>query len=225
MGRIPPEQPQNSFFFQHYNLSRIAVFSKPVVVKKVIKPKPLIRWRQVNTRWKPGGVLYLFGIWLSTEFQIEQHQISIYWLLLTVKIESTSLSDFIVRRWCWWIEHSDSLRALKSYATTHNLATYQRILFAMAFSCDYVSEQKFWTKSPLWQISFLWILRDSRSKTCDLPFDQVILMLYLVSRILAQSTKISRHCITTFMYCTIPYASSHKCVYNHEQESKYLMQY
>jgi hypothetical protein len=41
-GRIPPEQAQNLFFLQHYNLSRIAVFSKPVIVQKALEPKPLI---------------------------------------------------------------------------------------------------------------------------------------------------------------------------------------
>jgi hypothetical protein len=34
-------------------------------------------------------------------------------------------------------------RASKSYAPTHNLATYHRVLFAIAFCCDYVSEQNF----------------------------------------------------------------------------------
>jgi hypothetical protein len=58
----------------------------------------------------------------------------------------------------------------------------------------------------------------------DLPFDQVNPMLFLISRIFAQSTKIWWHCIITFLYCTIPYASSHKCIYNLEQECKYLMQ-
>jgi hypothetical protein len=58
----------------------------------------------------------------------------------------------------------------------------------------------------------------------DLPFDRVILMLYLVSRILTWSTKIWWHCIITFLHCIIPYASSYKCVYNIEQECKYLMQ-
>jgi hypothetical protein len=38
-GRIPPEQPENLFFFQHWNLFRIAVFSKPIVVQKVTAPK------------------------------------------------------------------------------------------------------------------------------------------------------------------------------------------
>jgi hypothetical protein len=28
-------------FFQHYNLSRIAIFSKPVVVQIVMEPEPL----------------------------------------------------------------------------------------------------------------------------------------------------------------------------------------
>jgi hypothetical protein len=69
-GRIPPEQPHNLFFFQHCNLSRIAVFSKSIVVKKVIEPEPLIGWRQVNTHWKDGGVLYLFDMILSAKFQI-----------------------------------------------------------------------------------------------------------------------------------------------------------
>jgi hypothetical protein len=58
----------------------------------------------------------------------------------------------------------------------------------------------------------------------ELSFDQVILRLFLVSRILAQSTKIWWHCIITFLHCTISYASSHKCGYNLEQECKYLMQ-
>jgi hypothetical protein len=55
----------------------------------------------------------------------------------------------------------------------------------------------------------------------ELPFDQVILRLFLVSCILAQSTKIWWHCIIAFLHYTIPYASSHKCVYNLEQECKY----
>jgi hypothetical protein len=58
LGKNPTEQPQNLFFFQHCNLSRIAVFSKPVAMQKVIKHEPLIRERQVNTHWKAGGVLY-----------------------------------------------------------------------------------------------------------------------------------------------------------------------
>jgi hypothetical protein len=41
-------------------------------------------------------------------------------------------------------------------------------------------------------------------------FDQVILMLFLVSHLLAQSTKTRRHCIIALLHCTIPYASSHK---------------
>jgi hypothetical protein len=31
----------------------------------------------------------------------------------------------------------------KSYAPTRNLATYHRVLFAIAFCCDYVSKQNF----------------------------------------------------------------------------------
>jgi hypothetical protein len=64
----------------------------------------------------------------------------------------------------------------------------------------------------------------SLKNLANLSFDQVILMLYLVSHILAQSTKFWWHCIIAFLHCTIPYTSSHMCVYNLEQECKYLMQ-
>jgi hypothetical protein len=81
--------------------------------------------------------------------------------------------------------------AFKSYAPTRNLATYHRILFVIVFCCDYVSEQIF-----LNQIAFMADFFPSNVESFslknmgDLLFDQVILMLYLVSRILAQSTKI-----------------------------------
>jgi hypothetical protein len=41
--------------------------------------------------------------------------------------------------WSVAIRYGDS----KSYAPTHNLATYHRVLFVMTFCCDYVSEQNF----------------------------------------------------------------------------------
>jgi hypothetical protein len=47
-GRIPQEQPQKLIFLKHCNLSSIAVFSSPVIWQKVIAPKPLIGWGQVN---------------------------------------------------------------------------------------------------------------------------------------------------------------------------------
>jgi hypothetical protein len=102
-GRIPPEQSHNLFFFQHYNLSIITVFSKPAVLQKVIEPEPLIGWKQVNTRWKAEDVLYLFGIRLSTKFQIKQYQIEIFWLLCsqgwTNVIISFSCSDLMLLDW------------------------------------------------------------------------------------------------------------------------------
>jgi hypothetical protein len=57
----------------------------------------------------------------------------------------------------------------------------------------------------------LWTLRASRLKFWVIYyFDQVILMLFLVSCILTQSTKTWWHCTIVFLHCTIPYASSHK---------------
>jgi hypothetical protein len=61
-GRILPEQPQNLVFFQHCNLFRIAVFSKPVTVQIVMEPEPLTGWGSSRNRWKPGSVFFLFGI-------------------------------------------------------------------------------------------------------------------------------------------------------------------
>jgi hypothetical protein len=92
------------------------------------------------------------------------------------------------------------------YAPIHNLITYRQILF---------------TDQDLEQICPLWHLAQILG---ELPFGQVILRLFLVSHILAQSTKTWWHCIIAFLHCTIPYASSHKCGYNLEQECKYLMQ-
>jgi predicted RNase H-like nuclease (RuvC/YqgF family) len=62
------------------------------------------RMRQVKTRWKAEDVFYLFGIRLTYRFQIKQHQISIYWLLLAVKSELALLfgvpcSDVILLEW------------------------------------------------------------------------------------------------------------------------------
>jgi hypothetical protein len=57
----------------------------------------------------------------------------------------------------------------------------------------------------------------------NLPFDQVIPILLLISLIFAQDTKIWRHCIIAFLHCTIPHASAHKCICNLESEGKYLM--
>ena len=61
-GRIPSEQPQNLVFFQHYNLSRSAVFSKPVVVQIVMEPELFTGWGSSRNRWKPESVFFLFGI-------------------------------------------------------------------------------------------------------------------------------------------------------------------
>jgi hypothetical protein len=68
-GRIPPEQPKILFSFGRYNLSRLAVFSNPVILQKAIVPKPWIGWGQVNTRSKAVDVLYF---WYSTLSQISE---------------------------------------------------------------------------------------------------------------------------------------------------------
>jgi hypothetical protein len=70
-GRTPRKQPQILFSFHRCNLSRLVVFSKPVIVQKVIEPELLIDCRQVNARWKSVDVLYLFGTLLSVRFQKE----------------------------------------------------------------------------------------------------------------------------------------------------------
>jgi hypothetical protein len=81
--------------------------------------------------------------------------------------------------------------ASKRYAPTHNLATYHRILFVMALCCDYVSEQNFEPNCLYSRFLFPSIVESfSLINLSDLSFDQIILRLFLVSGILAQSTKI-----------------------------------
>jgi hypothetical protein len=109
--------------------------------------------------------------------------------------------------------------ASKSYAPTHNLATYHWILLVMVPYCGYVSMQNFEPNCLYDRFSFPSNVESFSLKNLgDLLFDQVILMLFLVSCILAQSTKIWRHYIIAFLHCTIPHASSHKYGYNLEQE-------
>jgi len=141
-----------------------------------------------------------------------QHQISIYWLLLVVKSELTSLSDFscsevMLLDWAsrfatglpeamhlliilqptiesslWWLFVVITFPS----QILNQIALYGRFLFPPNI-------KSFSLKT--------WVI-------CR--FDQVIPTLFLVSRILAQSTKIWRHCIIASLHCTIPYASSHK---------------
>jgi hypothetical protein len=81
----------------------------------------------------------------------------------------------------------------------------------MAFCCDYVSEQNFEPSCLYGRFLFSFECWELLAQNLgDLPFDQVIPMLFLISYILAQFTKIWQQYIITFLHCTIPYASSHK---------------
>jgi hypothetical protein len=85
-----------------------------------------------------------FLICVSRSITDKTASVLIYWLLLAVKTEVTSLSDFLL-----FGGDADGLSiaicygASKSYAPTHNIATYHQILLVMALCCDYVSEQNF----------------------------------------------------------------------------------
>jgi hypothetical protein len=204
--------PDFILFSRCCSLSRIAVFSKPVVVKKVIEPKPLIGWGQVNTHWKVEDVLYLF--WYLTISHISDWTVPDF-NLLTVA-HSQDWNDVVIR---FFLFRGDvdglsvviHYRAFKSYAHTRNLASYHRILLVMVPGCDYVSEQSFEPNCLYGRLLFSSNVESFLLKNLgDLLFDQVILMLFLVSRILAQSTKIWWHGIVIFLHCTMPYASSHK---------------
>jgi hypothetical protein len=81
--------------------------------------------------------------------------------------------------------------ASKSYAPTHNLTTYHQILIVMVPCCDYVSEQDFEPNCLYGKFLFSSTVESFLLKNLgDLPFDQVIPILFLVSCILAQCTKI-----------------------------------
>jgi hypothetical protein len=96
--------------------------------------------------------------------------------------------------------------ASRVYAHIHNLITDLQILLLIEFPIKILS--KF---TPYGRVPFPPNIGSLSLKTWVIcRFDQVIPMLFLVSRILAQSTKIWRHCIIAFLHCTISYASSHK---------------
>jgi hypothetical protein len=90
-GKNPTRTAPDLIFLLSLQSIQNYSFQQTCRCAKSRKPEPLIGWMQVNTRWKAVDVLYLFGIWLPARFQIEQHKISIYWLLLAVKTELMSL--------------------------------------------------------------------------------------------------------------------------------------
>jgi hypothetical protein len=106
-----------------------------------------------------------FCIRLSAKFQIKQYQIEIFWLLLAVKTELASLSDYPVRRWCGWIERSYCYETSKRYAPTHNLiSTIESLLW---WFLDVITLPSKNSNQNAFRADFffLWMLRASRSKT------------------------------------------------------------
>jgi hypothetical protein len=116
--------------------------------------------------------------------------------------------------------------ASKCYAPTHNLIfTIESLLW---WFLDVITLPSKNSNQIAFRVDFfsLRMLRPSRPKTW------VIYRLVKSSQgsfwyraFLINPLKIWRHRIIAFLHCTIPYASSHKCVYNLEQECKYLMQF
>jgi hypothetical protein len=121
---VPPEQPQMLFSFHCCNLSRLTVFSNPVILQKTIAPKPWIGWEQVNTRWKAVDVLYLFGMQFSTRFQ---KKIASDFNLLTVA-RSQDRIIVVIRFFLFGGDVAGLSVAIcygdsKCYEPTHNLVT------------------------------------------------------------------------------------------------------
>jgi hypothetical protein len=91
---------------------------------------------------------------------MEQHQIWIFWLLLAVKTELTSLSNISALRCYCWIEHSYLQWCFLNqctYSYSCNLPS-QPLCDGSLFG-DYVSKQDLWAKSTFWQFpspSELW---------------------------------------------------------------------
>jgi hypothetical protein len=95
--------------------------------------------------------------WYSTLSQISNRTAPDFNLLIAAR--SQGRIDVVIRFFLFGgnaarLSVAICYRAPKSYAPTHNLATYHRTLFVMAFCCAYVSEQNFELNLPLWQISF-----------------------------------------------------------------------
>jgi hypothetical protein len=169
----------------------------------VITLKPLIWWGKINNRWKYEKVLYIFGIQLLVRIHPEQYQIWIFWLVLTVKAELTLMPNFSFGGVVVAEERNYSLQCCWSLCAYSWSLYLPQILLSIKFSIKILSKI-----CPLWQIYFPYILWELLAQRLgDLLFDQVIQVLFLVSCIFAQSTKIWWHCIITF--CIAPYHVHH----------------
>jgi hypothetical protein len=73
-------------------------FQQSGQLQNYITPKPYIASRRSNNRWKYKKVLYNSCICLYVRFPSEQSQLCTYWLLLTVKLDSTSVPKILFWR-------------------------------------------------------------------------------------------------------------------------------
>jgi hypothetical protein len=85
---------KNSVFPGGSSLSA-QIYSSLTDVKKFITLKPFILSRRVNNRWKEERVFYNYSIGIPVRLQTCQQQNWIFWLLLVVKSDLTSVPKFL----------------------------------------------------------------------------------------------------------------------------------
>jgi hypothetical protein len=75
-------------------------------VQKFITLRPSVVSGCVNNRWKEERVFYNYCIGLPIRFQTCQSQNWIFWLLLTVKSDLTSVLEIFILKFSGWIQGS-----------------------------------------------------------------------------------------------------------------------
>jgi hypothetical protein len=84
-------------------------------VQKFITIKPFILSKRVNNRRKGERVFYNYCTEFLVRFQTCQRQNWIFWLLLVVKSDLTSVSEIFVLKIPWWIQGWTPVVALQHH--------------------------------------------------------------------------------------------------------------
>jgi hypothetical protein len=116
-------------------------------VQKFITLRLFIVSRCTNNRWKQERVFYNYYIGLLVRFQTCQRWNLIFYLLLTVKLDLTSMSEMFIFKFSWWIhgwtpivvlQHRDGVFILFSLVST-------RALYFWLLNCVGITMKAPWT--------------------------------------------------------------------------------
>jgi hypothetical protein len=116
-------------------------------VQKFITLKPFIVSRHKNNRWKEERVFYNYCIGLPVRFQTCQHQNLIFWLLIAVKSDLTSVSEIFFLKFSWCIQGWTPVMVLQHHDGTFILfmLVSTRVLYLWLLNCVGIILNAPWT--------------------------------------------------------------------------------